>query len=201
MITSGGNGTTTECHCSKGGTGPGATPPATPAPTPVATPPATPAPTPAATPGATPPASPGTPPATPAPTPQATPHATPQPTPAPFCADIRIYRVTGVVTNAANWTRLTQAQMNTLVPGDTIYVTILGGSQNAPVTFSRGRIRARSGTQVGAFTETTNKKPKTNTTDPDEFYIAYTIPVLTSTTNVRVEGEVCRLVNNVCSWY
>lgn len=130
------------------------------------------------------------------------PTPTPAPTPAPFCADIRIYSVTGDANNPANWTRLNQAQMNALQPGDTVYISIVGSSQNAPVQFSRGRIRVNMGTTVGAFSETTNVKPKASATDLDEFYITYQIPpTLGATTTFGPQGEVCVLSGSTCTWY
>lgn len=139
-------------------------------------------------------------PPSPSPTPLVTP--TPQPTPAPFCADIRVYQVTGNITDSANWTRLTQAQMNALQPGNTIYISIVGGSQNAPIQFDRGRIRVNIDSTAGTFIETATIKPKPNPTDPDEFYISYTIPAnLPQTATFKPQGEVCVLSGNACSWY
>lgn len=93
------------------------------------------------------------------------------------CLDIRVYQVTGDINDAANWVRLDTNQLSTLQSGDTIYISTLGSVTNG--TIDRARIRVNSSTWTVA-NETSTIKPKAVTTDPDEYYIVYTIPPLTS---------------------
>lgn len=68
--------------------------------------------------------------------------------------------------------------MAALQSGDTIYISTLGSVSGG--TIDRARIRVNS--DVWTVTNETNTlKPKAVTTDPDEYYVAYTIPPLTNT--------------------
>lgn len=97
------------------------------------------------------------------------PSPSPSPSPAGQCTALKFYQLTGAPTDTTAWgTALTQAQINTLKPGDIIYITVMGTITNG--TVDRARIRINSSTWTPA-NETTSKKPNT-----DEYYVSYTIP-------------------------
>lgn len=94
-----------------------------------------------------------------------------QPSPTPTtaqCVDLRVYQVTGTISDPASWQQVTPGELSSLQPGDVIYITTLGATPSG--TFDRARIRVNSDVWTIA-NETTLKKPGS-----DEFYITYTIP-------------------------
>lgn len=179
LVDAGGGTANGECVCVPGGGGPVPTPTPTPTPSPI--PSFSPGPNPTPTP--TPP--PGASPTPPVPTP--TPQATPTPSLVAACSSVKIYRVTGSVTNPASWQLLTSAQLTTLRPGDVIYVTTLGTVANG-AAITRARIRVNSSVWTDS-NQTTLLKPKALSTDPNEYYILYTIPS-DGTINFNVGAEV-----------
>lgn len=122
---------------------------------------------------------------TPTPTPVATPGSTPQPTPTPTplpsasplaqCLNIKFYSVSGNISNSSSWTQLTATDLAALSPADIIYVTITGGNTTGGATIDKARIRVNA-TSWSPADETTDIKPKANTSEPDEYYVTYTIP-------------------------
>ncbi len=171
------------------------TPSASPSPSPSPSVTPSPTPTPISTPTATPTASPtATPTATPRPTatPTPTPTATPVPTASPGaqCLAINYYTVTGDPAVAANWHLMTAAELASLRPGQTIYLTTLGGTINgAVITWARIRVTVGgSPVQPYSLSDMTNLTiPGSN---PPVFYRQYTIPAGTSSFTLSVDAEV-----------
>lgn len=161
---------------------PRVTPSPTPRPTPSPTPRATPSPTPRVTPSPTPRATPSpTPRPTPSPTPL--PSATPRPSPAPICLDLRVYRVVN-----SQWIPVDFVNDPPL-PGETIYLAVLGGSTIGDYTEARFRIYANGLLQPGDNGNPDGWRYTTARNANGEFYIPYTLSVLT-TTNFSVGAEV-----------
>lgn len=115
----------------------------------------------------------------------------PSPSPA-ACTAVRIYRVTGSITDPSSWQLLTANDLPFLTPGETIYVTTLGtisGGGNV----DKARIRVNSGVWTPG-NETTSVKPGS----VYEYYVAYTIPG-DGTSVFTFESEVHETQTN--KWY
>ncbi len=110
----------------------------------------------------------------PPPTPTPVPTPSPTPTPSPFaqCQNIKVYRV-GTIGDASSWTLLNSTQLPNLLPGETIYIATVGSVANGVIDKARIRVNSNVWTAVN---ETTQMKPKAILTDPDEYYVAYTVP-------------------------
>jgi hypothetical protein len=83
------------------------------------------------------------------------------------CQRIRVYN--------SSWQEVPQEQLDSLKPGDQVYLSVLGSTRN----IDKARFRING----GEWQETTSKKETTG-----EFYISYIIP--TGVTNFRIEAEV-----------
>ena len=110
------------------------------------------------------------------------------------CDAVSVYAVNGDITNPASWTLLTNSQLQSLQVGNTVYITTRGTVTNGQIT--KARIRVNSSTWTTG-NETSSIKPKANSTDPDEYYVAYTIPA--GTTTFTFESEVYESTQN--KWY
>ncbi|KKS84431.1 MAG: hypothetical protein UV59_C0019G0006 [Candidatus Gottesmanbacteria bacterium GW2011_GWA1_43_11] len=116
------------------------------------------------------------------------PSPTPTPQPVAQCTSIKIYQLTGDLNLPASWQLLTTQQLAALQPGTVIYITTLGGTSNG-ATITRARIRVNTTTWVQTLHDTVNLKPKTLTTEVNEYYLTYTIPT-DGTANFTVGAEV-----------
>jgi hypothetical protein len=119
----------------------------------------------------------------------------PSPSPGLICENIKVYRVTGAISLASSWTLLSSQDLGALRAGDIIYFATLGSSFNGAV-IDKARIRVNSSVWTTA-NETTSIKPKLLSTDPNEFYISYTIPQATAT--FTAQSEIHDALSN--SWY
>lgn len=132
-------------------------------------------------------------PGSPAPTPPGSPGPSPTPgtsaTPAPGaqCTNVKVYQVTGAVTDPGSWVQLGSAEMSGLEAGDVVYISVVGSTDTSSTQITRGRIRVNTTTWTPS-NETPLLKPKGNFPEADEYYIIYTIP--TGTTNFTIGAEV-----------
>lgn len=95
------------------------------------------------------------------------------------CLNVQAYSVSGDITVAANWTKLSQSDLSELNHGDTIYYTITGQSTDISNNggFDQAELTVNS-TVISQSSPNLKIKPR-NTTDSSntfEFYFMYIIP-------------------------
>jgi len=95
------------------------------------------------------------------------------------CLEVEAYEVDGNdtgVSNASNWTKLTQNALANLEAGDVVYFTITGQS-STPEDFTKARFKVNNANFVEVLA-TTNTKPKgvAESSNVIKLYYKYTIP-------------------------